>query len=175
MPETTRTIPWARRALLAAALALGGASVAIAAGQEVAFGPGAPAELPGPVVPLLAAGDGPPPPPDVLRPAGPPPVALAGPPGALPPPPFMAAPPPPGPGLDALLLAPRSGAQVLDAAEARRRLEHALAGGNPGLKVGSIAEKNEDTLVADIVTAEGSGLVRRLAIDRHTWLMRAAD
>ena len=45
-----------------------------------------------------------------------------------------------------------------------RRLER---GGNPNLKLGKVEERDKDTIVAEIVTKEGS-LVERYKVDRHT-------
>jgi len=59
-------------------------------------------------------------------------------------------------------------AKDLSVDEARHMLEHRLAWlGNERLKVGTVEEKDADTIVAEIVTAEGS-VVQRLEIDRHT-------
>jgi hypothetical protein len=63
----------------------------------------------------------------------------------------------------------------LSADDVRARLERWLAmQGNPRLTVGSFEEKDEDTIVADIVTKEGGVLVDRFEIDRHTGAMRRA-
>lgn len=43
--------------------------------------------------------------------------------------------------------------------------------GNPRLKVGDVKEQNDDVIVADIVTQDGS-LVDRLKVDRHTGYMQ---
>jgi len=40
--------------------------------------------------------------------------------------------------------------------------------GNPRVKVGSVTEKDENTITADIVTTDKEGLVQRFNIDRHT-------
>jgi hypothetical protein len=45
---------------------------------------------------------------------------------------------------------------------------------NPNLKVGEVADTDDDTITADIVTQDGS-LVRRFMVDRHTGAMRPAD
>lgn len=45
------------------------------------------------------------------------------------------------------------------------------AQGNPHLKLGNIAEKDADTITAEIVTQDGS-LAQRLAVDRHTGTLR---
>ena len=42
---------------------------------------------------------------------------------------------------------------------------------NPRLKLGNVAEKDADTITADIVTQEGS-LAQRFAVDRHTGTLR---
>lgn len=41
------------------------------------------------------------------------------------------------------------------------------AQGNPHLKLGNVAEKDADTITAEIVTQDGS-LSQRFAVDRHT-------
>ena len=46
--------------------------------------------------------------------------------------------------------------------------------GNPNLKVGDIVEKDDDTVTADVVTKDGS-LVMRYMVDRHTGMMGPAD
>lgn len=63
----------------------------------------------------------------------------------------------------------------LSADDVRGFLERWIAmQGNPRLAVGSVEEKDEDTIVADIVTKEGGVLVDRFEIDRHTGAMRRA-
>jgi hypothetical protein len=55
--------------------------------------------------------------------------------------------------------------------EVRHMLGHQLEWqGNPNLKLGKVEEKDEDTIVAEIVTKDGS-LVDRLEVDRHTGRM----
>lgn len=70
----------------------------------------------------------------------------------------------------------RQGGQAdrdLSADDVRAWLERWLATqGNPRLAVGSVEEKDENTIVADIVTKEGGVLVDRFEIDRHTGAMR---
>ena len=52
--------------------------------------------------------------------------------------------------------------------DVRHMLEHQLTWqGNPNLKLGKVEEKDADTIVAEIVTADGS-LVQRLQVNRHT-------
>jgi len=46
--------------------------------------------------------------------------------------------------------------------------------GNPRLKLGTIEEQNDDTIVAEILTVDDS-LVQRLAIDRATGKIRRVD
>lgn len=59
-------------------------------------------------------------------------------------------------------------AASLDPDQVRPHLEHHVSMmGLPNLTLGSIEEQDDDTLVADIVTRDGT-LVQRLAIDRHT-------
>jgi hypothetical protein len=64
--------------------------------------------------------------------------------------------------------------QDLSAAQVEHMLQHQIAwSGNPNLRVGPVEERDDDTIVADIVTKDGS-LVQRLEIDRHTgWMMPA--
>jgi hypothetical protein len=58
---------------------------------------------------------------------------------------------------------------------ARTMLEGALAWhGNPRLKLGTVEEENESTIVAEILTVDDS-LVQRLAIDRATGTFRRVD
>ena len=38
---------------------------------------------------------------------------------------------------------------------------------NPNLKVGDVKEKDADTIVAEVVTKQGSVLVQRLDFNRH--------
>jgi hypothetical protein len=58
---------------------------------------------------------------------------------------------------------------------ARAILDGVLAWhGNPRLKLGTVEEQNEDTIVAEILTVDDS-LVQRLAIDRATGTFRRID
>jgi len=53
-------------------------------------------------------------------------------------------------------------------------MEHRLAWQrNPNIKVGKVEEKDEDTIIAQIVTKDRS-LVQSLEVDRHTGWMRPA-
>ena len=62
--------------------------------------------------------------------------------------------------------------QDLSAADVQHMMEHRLAWqGNPNIKVGKVEDKDDDTIVAEIVTQDGS-LVERLEVDRHTGSMR---
>jgi hypothetical protein len=52
--------------------------------------------------------------------------------------------------------------------EVRHMLEHRLDWQrNPNLKLGKVEEKDADSIIAEIVTTDGS-LVHRLQVDRHT-------
>ena len=65
--------------------------------------------------------------------------------------------------------------QDLSSDDVRHFLEHRLAmQGNARLKVGEINEKDDDTVVADIVTTAGS-LVDRFEVDRHTGQMKRVN
>jgi len=56
--------------------------------------------------------------------------------------------------------------------EVRHMLEHQLtAQGNPNLKLGKVEEKDADTIVAEIVTTNGS-IVQRFQVNRHTGWMQ---
>ncbi len=46
--------------------------------------------------------------------------------------------------------------------------------GNPRLKVGNVAEKDADTIVADVVTKDGS-LVQRFIVNRHNGYWRSSE
>jgi hypothetical protein len=66
-------------------------------------------------------------------------------------------------------------AEGITVERARTMLEGALAWhGNPRLKLGTVEEQNEDTIVAEILTVDDS-LVQRLAIDRATGAFRRID
>jgi hypothetical protein len=57
----------------------------------------------------------------------------------------------------------------LTEADVRHYFEHRLQRrGNARLKVGEVKQKDDDTIVVDIVTAKESALVDRLQVDRHT-------
>ncbi len=60
----------------------------------------------------------------------------------------------------------------LSADDPRRFLEHRLGGlGCKRLVVGSVEEKDEDTMVAQIVTAKGA-VVQELEVDRHSGFVK---
>jgi hypothetical protein len=77
-------------------------------------------------------------------------------------------------------MAPGMGPRVvpikhLSTDEVRHFLEHRLDGqGYKRLKVGPVEEKDNGTIGAEIVTAEGS-LVQRLQVDQHTGLIKHID
>ncbi len=59
--------------------------------------------------------------------------------------------------------------------DVRHFLEHRLAWrDNKRLKLGEVKEADEDTIIAEIVTVDGS-LVQRLRVDRHTGRMKRVD
>ncbi len=63
--------------------------------------------------------------------------------------------------------------QDLSVDDARHLLGHQLAWqGNKGLKLGKVEEKDADTIIAEIVSAEGK-VVRRLVVNRHTGRIQA--
>ena len=65
------------------------------------------------------------------------------------------------------------GERNLSVDEVRSYLETALAyRGNPHIKLGNVAERDAQTIVADIVTTDKEGLVQRFAIDRRTGFFR---
>ena len=66
-------------------------------------------------------------------------------------------------------------AEGITVERARTMLEGALAWhGNPRLKLGTVEQQNEDTVVAEILTVDDS-LVQRLAIDRATGAIRPIE
>jgi hypothetical protein len=66
-------------------------------------------------------------------------------------------------------------AEGITVERARAMLEGVLAWhGNPRLKLGTVEEQNDDTIVAEILTVDDS-LVQRLAIDRATGTFRRID
>ena len=63
----------------------------------------------------------------------------------------------------------------LSADDVRDRIERSLAWhGNKRLVVGEVKEADEDSIIADIVTKDGS-LVRRFEFDRHTGQMHNVE
>ena len=79
-----------------------------------------------------------------------------------------------GPGPMMALVWPQTLPKDLGIEDVRRLFEHRLAWhGNDRLKLGAVTEKDADTIVAEIVTVDGS-LVQRFEIDRHTGWMRPA-
>lgn len=63
----------------------------------------------------------------------------------------------------------------LSAAQVRHMLGHRLAWqGNPNVKVGNVEEKDDGTIVAEVVTQDGS-LVQKFEVDRHTGSMQPAQ
>lgn len=60
----------------------------------------------------------------------------------------------------------------LTAKDVKHMMEHRLTWrGNPNVKVGKVEEQDGDTIIAEIVTQEGS-LVDRMMVDRHTGMMQ---
>jgi len=65
--------------------------------------------------------------------------------------------------------------QHLSVDDVRHHVEHRLEWmGNPRLQVGDVTETDEGTIVAEIVTVDGS-LVDRLSVDRHTGMIQHAE
>ena len=57
----------------------------------------------------------------------------------------------------------------LSADDVKSNFERLLAWqGNPRVKVGTVSEKNADTISVDILTTDKDGLVQRFAVNRHT-------
>ena len=76
-----------------------------------------------------------------------------------------------GPGLGGQVVPSRD----LTADDVRHFLDHRLEmHGNKRLKVGEVREADDDKVVADITTVDGS-LVQRLEVDRHTGTMRHVE
>ena len=64
--------------------------------------------------------------------------------------------------------------QHLSIDDVRHHFEHRLEWlGNSRLKVGDVTQADENTIVAAIVTVDGS-LVDRLSVDRHTGVIQRA-
>lgn len=86
----------------------------------------------------------------------------------------------PGYGMGYGMMRPGSSLQVvpgtdLSADDVRHFLEHRLEWhGNKRVKVGDVKETDDSTIVAEIVTVDGS-LVQRLKVDRHTGAMQQAE
>lgn len=60
----------------------------------------------------------------------------------------------------------------LSADEVKHMIGHRLSWmGNPNIKLGTVEEKDADTIIAEIVTEDGS-LVQSLEVDRHTGWMQ---
>jgi len=79
----------------------------------------------------------------------------------------------PGYGMGPGMMQPLS--RDLSAADVKHMIEHQLAWtGNPNVKVGKVEEKDDDTIVAEIVTQDGS-VVQKLDVDRHTGWMQPAQ
>jgi hypothetical protein len=47
--------------------------------------------------------------------------------------------------------------------------------GNPHLKLGTVTEKDADTITADIVTVDKEGLVQRFALNRHNGFIQLSE
>jgi hypothetical protein len=63
----------------------------------------------------------------------------------------------------------------LSGGEVQKYFERSIAmSGNPHIKVANVAEKDADTITADIVTTDKDGLVQRYTVDRHTGFIRPA-
>lgn len=76
----------------------------------------------------------------------------------------------PGYGLGPGIMAPLR--QDLTVVDVGHIMAHRLAwGGANNLKLDTVEEKDEDTIVAEIVTKNGA-VVQRLAVDRHTGSMQ---
>jgi len=77
-----------------------------------------------------------------------------------------------GPGIGGRVVAP---SKDLSADDVRHFFEHRLdMYGNKHLKVGDVKAADDDTIMAEIVTQDGS-LVQRLNVDRHTGQMWQAE
>ncbi|MEO3428788.1 hypothetical protein AAFN88_08030 [Pelagibius sp. CAU 1746] len=71
-----------------------------------------------------------------------------------------------GPGMDQGMMQPSP--RNLTSDDVKVMLERRLAWqGNPHVKLGKVEEKDDDTILAEIVTQDGS-LVQRLEVDRHS-------
>jgi hypothetical protein len=78
-----------------------------------------------------------------------------------------------GEGMGGGQLVMRPAPQMLTVADVTYNLEQVLATrGNARLKVGTVTEKGDATIIGDIVTTEGGSLVERYEVDRRTGLAR---
>ncbi len=79
-----------------------------------------------------------------------------------------------GSAFDGCYLSPATKSDVpLAAANVTRAFTSWLEGqDNPHLRLGEVVEQNTNVFLVDIVTTDGSGLVERFAVDRHTGATR---
>lgn len=62
----------------------------------------------------------------------------------------------------------------LTAKDVKHMMEHRLGWmGNPNINVGKVEEQDDDTIIAEIVTKDGS-LVEKMKVDRHTGMIQPA-
>ena len=77
-----------------------------------------------------------------------------------------------GPGYRMIVPGYDRGGQVFSKDDVERVMEQRLGWAhNPNLKVGKVEERDEDTIITEIITKDGS-LVRRFEVDRHIDFMR---
>jgi len=81
-----------------------------------------------------------------------------------------------GPGMMGFVMLPTLGADLnLSVSDVRGQLDQSLTWhGNKRIKVGEVTEVDDNTIVADVVTQDGS-LVQRFEVNRHTGRMWQAQ
>jgi hypothetical protein len=71
---------------------------------------------------------------------------------------------------------PGQGALNLSVDDVKTYFERWLAWqGNPRVKLGTVSEKDADTITADILTTDKDGLVQRFAVNRHTGFTQLSE
>jgi hypothetical protein len=83
-----------------------------------------------------------------------------------------------GYGMPPWMMAPYRTSQAanLSVDDVKNYFERSLAWqGNPRVKLGTVSEKDADTITADIVTTDKDGLVQRFAVNRHTGFIQSSE
>jgi hypothetical protein len=83
-----------------------------------------------------------------------------------------------GYGMPPWMFAPNRTSQTanLSIGDVKNYFERSLAWqGNPRVKLGTVTEKDADTITADIVTTDKDGLVQRFAVNRRTGFIQSSE